>query len=228
LELLAQEAPQGRTMAYYKALRSYILQDLQENAHNDAMPLKPQRILNDLRQAMGKEDILISDVGAHKIWVARMFPAYSPNTVIISNGFAAMGIALPGAIAAKLVYPDRNVVALCGDGGFLMNVQELETARRLGVKLVALIFNDGGYGLIDWKQVRQFGKPFGVTFGNPDFVKLAEAFGAKGYRVEKASDLSLILKEAFQCHTSCIIDCPVDYTENLRLTEKLGHLVLPV
>lgn len=216
----------GRMIEYYQALRRYILQDLQEHSKNESFPLKPQRILHDVRQVMGEEDILISDVGAHKIWVARMYPAWRPNTVIISNGFAAMGIAVPGAVAAKMIHPDRRVLALAGDGGFLMNVQELETAKRCRTPFVSLIFNDGGYGLIDWKQIRQFGQPFGVYFQNPDFVKLAEAFGAKGYRVEKASDLTPILKDAFKQPECAIIDCPVDYSENLKLTEKLGHLVI--
>lgn len=228
LEHLEEDSSAGQTIDYYKALRSYILQDFEENSRNDSFPLKPQRILHDVRQVMGREDILISDVGAHKIWVARMYPAHMPNTVIISNGFASMGIALPGAIAAKMVFPDRKVLALAGDGGFLMNIQELETARRLGVKFVSLIFNDGRYGLIDWKQVRQFGKAFGVSFGNPDFVKLAEAFGVKGYRVESANKLLPILEDAFRQSDCAIIDCPVDYGENLKLTEKLGHLVVPV
>ncbi len=226
LSQLTQEANPGKSIDCYKALRDMILSDLQEGSHNDSYPLKPQRILYDTRQVMGKEDILISDVGAHKIWVARMYPAYKPNTVIISNGFASMGIALPGAIAAKLVYPEKKVLALVGDGGFLMNVQELETACRLGTRFVCLIFNDGGYGLIDWKQIREFGKPFGTSFNNPDFVKLAESFGAKGYRIGKAKELIPVLEEAFSQAVPSIIDCPVDYSENLKLTQKLGNLVI--
>jgi acetolactate synthase-1/2/3 large subunit len=226
LSQLTQEANPGKSIDCYKALRDMILSDLQEGSHNDSYPLKPQRILYDTRQVMGKEDILISDVGAHKIWVARMYPAYKPNTVIISNGFASMGIALPGAIAAKLVYPEKKVLALVGDGGFLMNVQELETACRLGTRFVCLIFNDGGYGLINWKQIREFGKPFGTSFNNPDFVKLAESFGAKGYRIGKAKELIPVLEEAFSQAVPSIIDCPVDYSENLKLTQKLGNLVI--
>lgn len=226
LSQLTQEANPGKSIDCYKALRDMILSDLQEGSHNDSYPLKPQRILYDARQVMGKEDILISDVGAHKIWVARMYPAYKPNTVIISNGFASMGIALPGAIAAKLVYPEKKVLALVGDGGFLMNVQELETACRLGTRFVCLIFNDGGYGLIDWKQIREFGKPFGTSFNNPDFVKLAESFGAKGYRIGKTKELIPVLEEAFSQAVPSIIDCPVDYSENLKLTQKLGNLVI--
>jgi acetolactate synthase-1/2/3 large subunit len=226
LSQLIQEAVPGRSLECYSALRNMILEDLQEGAHNDSFPLKPQRILHDLRRIMKEDDILISDVGAHKIWAARMYPAYKPNTVIISNGFAAMGIALPGAIAAKLVYPKRNVLALVGDGGFLMNVQELETACRIKTPFVSLIFKDGGYGLIDWKQIREFGHPFGTSFSNPDFVQLAESFGAKGYRIEQARDLAPVLKEAFAQSVPSVIDCPVDYSENLKLTQKLGNLVV--
>ena len=139
---------------------------------NDAWPITPQRAIVDLRRALGPSDIVVSDVGAHKVWVARLYQAYEPNTVIISNGFAAMGIAIPGAIAAKLVHPDRKVVALCGDGGFLMNSQELETAKRVGAGICVVVWRDDGYGLIDWKQRNEFGRPFGVEFGNPDFVRL--------------------------------------------------------
>ena len=133
---------------------------------------RPQKAIADLRRALGPEDIVVSDVGAHKIWVARLYQAYEPNTVIISNGFAAMGIALPGAIAAKLVHPDRRVVALCGDGGFLMNSQELETARRIGANVTVVVWRDDGYGLIDWKQRSEFGRPFGVEFDEPGLRRL--------------------------------------------------------
>ena len=131
----------------------------------------------------------MSDVGAHKVWVARLYQAYEPNTVIISNGFAAMGISVPGAIAAKLVHPDRRVVALCGDGGFLMNSQELETAKRIGANICVVVWRDDGYGLIDWKQRNEFGRPFGVEFGNPDFVAYAQSFGIAGFRPSSTADL---------------------------------------
>jgi acetolactate synthase-1/2/3 large subunit len=190
--------------------------------------MKPEKILHDLRRAMAPQDILISDVGAHKLWVARMFPCMEPNTCLISNGFASMGIALPGGIAAKLSKPDVRVVTVSGDGGFLMNVQELETACRLRVPTVNLIFNDGGYGLIEWKQRLQFGRSSHVRFGNPDFVQLAEAFGARGYRVKAADELAPILREALALQVPSVIDCPVDFEENLRLTEKLGQIVCPL
>jgi acetolactate synthase-1/2/3 large subunit len=163
-------------------------------------------------------------VGAHKLWMARMFPCEVPNTCIISNGFAAMGMALPGAVAAKLLFPTRRVVAVTGDGGFLMNVQELETAVRLHLPLVVLIWRDNGYGVIRWKQQMKFGRTSGVEFGNPDFVAMAQSFGAVGYRVKGPSELGPVLNAAFSCGKPAVIDCPVDYSENLRLSEQLKAL----
>jgi acetolactate synthase-1/2/3 large subunit len=177
---------------------------------------------------MGPEDIVISDVGAHKMWMARHYHCDCPNTCIISNGFAAMGIAIPGAIAAKLVHPDKKVVAVSGDGGFMMNCQELETALRVGTPFVTLIFNDNGYGLIEWKQLDQFGHSAFVNFSNPDFVKFAESMGLKGYRVESAVDLIPTLKEALAQNVPAVIDCPVDYQENLRFSQKAGDLICEI
>jgi acetolactate synthase-1/2/3 large subunit len=228
LELLGKEIKHPKQRAESKTLRSTIMNEFMEYAHNPESPMKPQRILHDIHSFMGERDLLISDVGAHKIWIARMYPVSHPNTCIISNGFAAMGIALPGAIAAKLISPDRRVLAVCGDGGFLMNAQELETACRLKTAFVALIFRDDGYGLVQWKQIKKFGRQTGVDFGNPDFVQFAESFGAKGYRVEKASQLIPTLDEAFKQATPAIIDLPVDYRENLKLTERLGQIICPI
>jgi acetolactate synthase I/II/III large subunit len=187
-------------------------------------PLRPQHIARDLRQALAPDDLVICDVGAHKLWMARMFPCEVPNTCIISNGFAAMGMALPGAVAAKLLFPTRRVVAVTGDGGFLMNVQELETAVRLHLPLVVLIWRDNGYGVIRWKQQMKFGRTSGVEFGNPDFVALAQSFGAIGYRVKGPSELGPVLNAALSCGKPAVIDCPVDYSENLRLSERLKAL----
>src|SRR5437773_9282641 len=147
------------------------------------VPLPPFAVVADLRDALGPDDIVVSDVGAHKVWLARLFPTESPNTVVISNGLASMGIALPGAIAAKLVRPERKVVAFCGDGGFLMNVQELETAKRLGTAIVVVVLVDDRLGVIEVNERRQFGRTFGTVFGNPDFVQLARAFGLAGFGV---------------------------------------------
>ena len=208
-------------------LRETIMEELNAHANDAGYPVKPQKIIYDLRQAMEPDDIVISDVGAHKMWMARMFQAERPNTCIISNGFASMGIALPGAIAAKLVYPDRNILAVCGDSGFLMNNQELETAIRLKLNITVLIFNDNKYGLIEWHQLREYGRESHVATGNPDFKLFAESFGAKGYRVDKTEDLLPTLREAMADGTVSVIDCPVDYNENMKLTERLKSLESP-
>jgi len=223
LERLAERAPASQDQGY-ASLRNVIREQLAAHADDLGFPVKPQRILSDIRRALGPEDIVVSDVGAHKLWIARMYPALAPNTCLISNGFAAMGIALPGAIAAAFLHPERRILAATGDAGLLMNLQELETAVREGCRLVALVFNDGGYGLIDWKQRQHFGRPSHVAFGNPDFVALAESFGALGLRVTAADELGPALETAFAACRPAVIDCPVDYRENLRLTEELGHI----
>lgn len=211
-----------------RPLREALIREMNACSKDEGFPVKPQKIIWDLRTAMELEDIVICDVGANKMWMARMFRCEVPNTCIISNGFASMGIALPGAIAAKLAMPERNIVAVTGDAGFLMNVQELETAVRMGVSLVVLIWNDSGYGLIKWKQMNQFGRSAHVDFGNPDFVKLAESFGAEGVRVESAADLLPTLRRALASEKVTVIDCPVDYGENLKLTATLGEMICPV
>jgi acetolactate synthase-1/2/3 large subunit len=190
-------------------------------SHDTAFPVKPQRVCWDLRQALAPDDIVIADVGAHKLWIARMYHAERPNTCIISNGFAAMGIAVPGAVAAKLVYPDRAVVAVTGDGGFLMNSQELETARRVGAAVVVLVLRDDRYALVDWHQARHFQRPLDIGFNNPDLVRYAESFGVRGYRISRAEDLVSTLRRAIDAREVAVIDCPIDWTENHRLAEPL-------
>ncbi|MEM0976081.1 MAG: acetolactate synthase large subunit [Pseudomonadota bacterium] len=219
----AEDNPNNRVAS----LSETIKEELNSHAGDTGFPVKPQKIIYDLRQAMEPEDIVISDVGAHKMWMARMFQAERPNTCIISNGFASMGIALPGAIAAKLVYPERNILAVCGDSGFMMNNQELETAIRLKLNITVLIFNDNKYGLIEWHQLREYGRESHVETGNPDFVMFAESFGAKGYRVTQTDDLLPTLKTAMADGTVSVIDCPVDYSENMKLTERLQSLESP-
>lgn len=216
---------QGHRM---RGLRDTLIREMDEHRDDTSFPVKPQKIVWDLRTALEPDDIVICDVGAHKMWMARVFRCDEPNTCIISNGFASMGIAVPGAIAARLAYPQRAVVAVTGDAGFLMNSQEIETAMRLEIPIVILIWNDGGYGLIEWKQMSGFGRVSNVKFGNPDFVKYAESFGAQGYRVHKTADLLPILQKARSENTVSIIDCPVDYRENLKLTQKLGDMVCPI
>lgn len=223
-EILSRADRTGKPDPYALELRTEILQDYLYYSKDDAFPIKPQKIVYDLRQVLAPEDIVVCDVGAHKMWMARHFHCERPNTCLISNGFAAMGIAIPGAIAAKLVSPQQKVVAVTGDGGFMMNCQELETALRVGTPFVTLIFNDGGYGLIEWKQHNHFGESAFIKFGNPDFVKLAESMGLKGYRVEACTDLVPILKEALAQDVPAVIDCPVDYQENLRFSQRAGDL----
>jgi len=223
-EILKRVDRKGKPEPYALQLKQDIQADYEEHAYDEGFPVKPQKLIYDLRQVMGPEDIVISDVGAHKMWMARHYHCDRPNTCIISNGFAAMGIAIPGAIAAKLVAPDRKVVAVTGDGGFMMNSQELETALRIGTPFVTIIFNDGGYGLIEWKQFNQFGESSFVKFSNPDFVKLAESMGLKGYRVTSGTDFLPILKEALNQNIPAVIDCPVDYSENLRFSKRAGDL----
>jgi acetolactate synthase-1/2/3 large subunit len=220
LEILRRSDRQRKPSPYAVELRAEIRDDYEQYRASDSFPMKPQKIIYDLRSVMGADDIVISDVGAHKMWMARHYHCARPNTCLISNGFAAMGIAIPGALAAKLVHPDRNILAVTGGGGFMMNCQELETALRVGVSFVTLIFNDGGYGLIEWKQTNQFGHASFVHFTNPDFVKLSESMGLKGYRIEAVSDLAPTLKEAFEQDVPVVIDCPVDYQENLMFSQK--------
>ena len=219
---------ESREQTVSAGLRQTIVDEMSALAENDAFPVKPQRIIWDLRQALDPMDVVISDVGAHKMWMARMYQAERPNTCIISNGFASMGIAVPGAIAAKLAYPERTAVAVTGDAGFMMNSQEIETALRINTPIVILIWTDSQYGLIRWHQERHFGRPSHIDFNNPDFVKYAESFGAKGYRVDAAGDLVSTIKQAIADNTVVVIDCPVDYSENMKLTKKLGELVCPI
>ncbi len=221
LEQIQLRSTRSLEPRYALKIREEMIRENESYADDNSFPMKPQRILSDVRKFMGREDILISDVGAHKMWIARHYQCYKPNTCIISNGFATMGIAVPGGIAAKLLYPEKKILAITGDGGFMMNCQEIETAVRTGTPFVTLIFTDSSYGLIKWKEHDQYGKSFFVDFSNPDFVKFAESMHAKGYRIEKAEDLVPTLQDAFSQTVPSIIECPVDYNENVRLTEKL-------
>ena len=190
---------------------------------DDSFPLRPPRALWEIRQALGPADILVSDVGLHKLWIARMFPAHEPNTVLIANGLAGMGFALPCGIGAKLVHPERNVVTVNGDGGFLMNCQELETAARLRTPIVNVIWENRQYGSIVWKQDRKFGRHFGVDFSNPDFVGLAESFGCPGFRCESVGDFAGHLRHALTLDVPSLIVVPIDYSVDVTITEELGE-----
>ena len=216
-------------VAYYAAVRQRMMAELSEHKNDLAVgAIKPQKALWDLREVMGPEDILISDVGAHKMWVARYYHCDEPNTCLISNGLCAMGFALPGAIGAKLAHSDRNVLALCGDGGFLMNVQEMETAVRIGANIVVMVWEDKGYGLISWKQDNEFGRHTNLSFENPDFVKLADSFGWFGQRVEASSDLRPALEDAFAAGRPALLAIPIDYRENALLSGRLGAIAYPI
>ncbi len=206
-------------------LRDATMTEMNRCKASQDFPLLPQKIIWDLRTAMKRDDIAICDVGAHKMWMARMFRAEKPNTCIISNGFAGMGIAVPGAVAAKLAMPNRAIVAVTGDAGFMMNSQEIETALRCDTPIVILIWNDSQYGLIEWKQTRKYGRSAYIDFKNPDFVQYAQSFGAKGYRINRADDLLPTLEQALKDPTVSVIDCPVDYSQNDRLTQLLGSVI---
>jgi acetolactate synthase I/II/III large subunit len=206
----------------------YVREELASGAGDDSFPVRPQRIVHDVREALGREDIVLCDTGGVKIWMARLFPTYVPNTCLISNGLATMAFSLPGAFAAKLVHPERKVLAAIGDGAFLMSAAELETAVRERVHFVVLVWVDGGYGLIGWKQDIHFGRRAAVSFGNPDFVRFAESFGARGYAIEAASELLPTLRKALDDDAVSVIAVPVDYAENARLVERLGALDEPL
>ncbi len=228
LASLSEMVDVSKRAPIHSSLRSIILDELEQYRDDHDFPVKPQKVLSDLRKALKENDILISDVGAHKVWIARMYLASKPNTVLISNGFASMGIAIPSAIASKLVYPKRKVVVVCGDGGFLMSSQELETAKRLGVAFVTVVWVDASLGLIEWKQINKFGHSFGVSFNNPDLVKYAESLGLVGFRISSTEDLFPTLQKAFDLRLPSIIEVPIDYRENMKLTEKLGDITCPI
>lgn len=206
--------------APFLSARTRLRAHLDEKATDDSFPLKPQRIVADMRKAMPDDGILCLDNGMYKLWFARQYDAYATNTLLLDNALATMGAGLPSAIAAAILYPERRVVAVCGDGGFLMNSQEMETAVRLGIRLTVILINDNGYGMIKWKQ-QSVGLPsFGLDFGNPDFVKYAEAYGASGYRVGSANEFAELLRKTADLPGVHLIEVPVDYGENDRVFNK--------
>lgn len=220
-----------------RAVRREMLQEFAEKKDEDKQgAISPQKALWDVREVMGPSDLVLSDVGAHKMWIARHYHCHEPNTCLIPNGFCSMGFALPGAIGASLVFQhqldggpaQRKVLAICGDGGFLMNVQEMETARRLNSDIVVFVWVDNSYGLIEWKQDNEFHRHIDLSFGNPDFVKLAEAFGWRGMTVDRGGDLKATLTEALATEGPVLVAMPVDYRENQRLTERLGNIACPI
>jgi acetolactate synthase-1/2/3 large subunit len=222
LTRLGEECRQAPHQGGSTRLRDVVLGRFEQAKDDDAFPVQPPRALYEIRQALGREDILISDVGLHKLWIGRMFPAYEPNTVLIANGLAGMGFAVPAAIGAKLVHPDRNVVTVNGDGGFLMNCQELETAVRLKTSIVNVIWENSQYGSIVWKQDKKFGTHFGTDFTNPDFVKLAEGFGMPAWRCDSADEFGERLRQALGLDVPSLIVLPIDYSIDVAISEELG------
>ena len=206
-------------------VREAIADDLAAERDDTSFPMKPQKILWDVRQSLDKDGILLSDVGAHKMWIARYFQTEVPNTCLISNGFCSMGFALPGAMGAKIAQPDRKVMAICGDAGFLMNVQDLETLARLKLNVVCMVWCDGEYGLIKWKQQGHFGgRHSELAFNNPDFELLAKSFGMWGRGLTAPDQIADAMEEAFAQEGPALITVPVDYSENLKLSKRLGNL----
>ena len=210
---------------WFAPYRDDIIRDLYTYRLREGQPFTCPGVLHIIRQIMNPGDILLSDVGSHKMWIARNYPVYEPNSVLISNGLASMGIALPGGIAAKLALPHKQVVAVMGDGGFMMNSQEIETAQRLGVGFTIIVFNDNNYGLISWKQHSHTKKTFGTALTNPDFKKYAESFGIKGYRPQGLSELTDILKHTITSQELSLVEIPIETTVNYELSKKLESIV---
>jgi acetolactate synthase I/II/III large subunit len=208
-------------------IRALLRNEIDRGANDDSCPVKPQRLVADIRRAMGRDDIVLVDTGAVKMWMARLYPTYAVNTCLISNGLATMGFALPGAIAIKLAHPERKVLAVMGDGSFLMNSQELETAVREKIPFVVLVWEDSAYGLIKWKMSLELGHDSYCDFTNPEFVAYAKSLGVKGFRVSTAAQLLPTLRRALAGDLVSVVVCPVDYSENLALTKMLGEITDP-
>ncbi len=210
---------------YQRRARKNMWADISEHSGSDAgAPLLPQKVLWDVRQALGKDDILLSDVGAHKMWIARYYQCHQPNTCLIPNGFCSMGFALPGVLAAHLVSPERKVMSICGDAGFMMNVQEMETIKRVGANVVVMVWEDKMYGLIAWKQMNHFGSHTPLEFNNPDWLQLAQAFGWRGHVVDTSKDLLPTLEGALAEDGPSLVVVPIDYSENMKLNKRLGQI----
>lgn len=227
------DAVKSRRLEYdltpFRQLREKMAKELSAMANEETSgSVKPQKILLETRKLLARDAIVLSDVGAHKMWIARHFHCHEPNTCLIPNGFCSMGSALPGAIAAALIYPQREILAICGDGGFMMNVQEMETAKRLGVNITVMVWEDHEYGLIAWKQQAEFGATTDLRFGNPDWGDLSQAFGWRCHRVTQSRELAATVRAAVDEPGPSLVIVPVDYRENMKLTQHLGKIDCPV
>lgn len=228
-ERVATNRPLSLDLEYQRAARTAMSKDLMEySADNQIGSIRPQKALWDARQVLGPTDVLLSDVGAHKMWIARHYHCHEPNTCLIPNGFCSMGFALPGAIAASIVFPDRRILGIAGDAGYLMNVQEMETAKRLNTNLVMMVWEDHEYGLIAWKQQNEFGHHTDLSFSNPEWMGLATSFGWYGHRCENSSELQATLELAFTEEGPSLVVIPIDYRENGLLTKKLGEITATI
>ena len=206
------------------SIRSLLAEEMERGRSDDRFPLAPARIVADTRATLDRDDIVLVDTGALKMWMARLYPTYAPNTCLVSNGLSTMAWTVPGAIGAKIARPEAKVLVATGDGAFLMNSQEIETALRERIAMVILIWVDDAYGLISWKMDLELGHDVDTTFANPDFVAYAESFGAAGYRITRADELLPTLRTALAADTVSVIACPVDYSANLELIRSLGEL----
>ncbi len=213
-------AQPGWDFSFFMQVREAGESYIQQSVHDDHFPMRPQRIVADVDRVMPDDAILTLDNGIYKIWFARNYKARFPNTVLLDNALAAMGAGMPSAIASRLVHPNRRIMAICGDGGFMMTAQELETAVRLGIDLVVLILRDDAYGMIKWKQSQMGFQDYGLDFGNPDFVRFAESFGAHGHRITRAGELAEVLESCHIANGVHVIDLPVDYSENDRILNQ--------
>lgn len=219
--LTAQIKPQKKwDFAYLLDVKMKLETHLQERADDPHFPMYPQRLVADIRKVMPDDGIIALDNGVYKIWFARNYKAYQPNTILLDNALATMGAGLPSAMAASLVYPERKIAAICGDGGFMMNSQELETAVRLNLNLVVIILRDDAYGMIKWKQANMGFADFGLDYNNPDFVEYAKSYGANGYRIATCDELAPCLKVCFSEPGVHVIELAVDYADNDRILNK--------
>jgi len=210
---LAASIPEKRDFPFFERTRNFIEDKINTTPMRKYPPL-PQSIVQSVRKALGREDIITLDNGIYKLWFSRLYKTYAPNTILLDNALAAMGGGLPAGITAKLLYPERRVLAICGDGGFMINCQELETAIRYGIPVVVLILNDNAFGFIKWGQKKMNFEDFGLDYGNPDFSLFAESFGAAGFKVREGDDLAEVLERAFSLNKVTVIECPIDYSVN--------------
>lgn len=222
---LAESIQVKREFPIFKNTRLFIEEKISASVRKSYPPL-PQTIVQDVRKVLGRKDIITLDNGIYKLWFSRLYKAYAPNTVILDNALASMGAGLSAGITAKLLHPERRVLAICGDGGFMMNCQELETAIRYNIPIVVLILNDNAFGFIKWKQKKMNFEDFGLDYGNPDFSLFAESFGAAGIKVKEGDDLTEILEKAFALNRVTVIECPIDYSVNYEtFSIELGNLM---